>query len=200
MVTTPQNKKVLAVVLTAAGIAAVGVQVWRAGPSPGGGGPAVAGRSRRPATGARKAGPETVPIIDLGRLQHEAAGLEAGERDVFAFGGSGPSAGPLAGAPSVPVPAPAPPPAMVAPPASGAAGVGPGTGGFAPLPFKFIGRITASSGVMVAALLTDSKEVVTGREGDMVALRYRVAHIGEESVDIVDVISGREQRIRLGGK
>jgi hypothetical protein len=199
MVMTPQKKKVLAVVLTAAGIVAVGVQVWRAGPSPGGGGPAVAARSRRPAKGTRKAGPETVPIIDLGRLQHEAAGLEAGERDVFAFGGSGPSVA-LAGAPSVPVPAPAPPPAMVAPPASGAAGVGPGTGGFAPLPFKFIGRVKAPSGVMVAALLTDSKEVITGREGDMVALRYRVAHIGEESVDLVDVISGREQRIRLGGK
>jgi hypothetical protein len=198
MVMTTQ-RKMLVIVLAAAGLVAVGVQFWSVGPSSvGDGGPAVAARARRPAKGARKAGPKSVPIINLDALRHEAGGLQAGERDVFAFGRAGPAVGPLAGAP--PTPAPGPPPAAAAPPASGAAGVGSSTGGFAPMPFRFIGRVKAPSGVMVAALLTDSKEVVTGREGDMVALRYRVAHIGEESVDLVDVISGREQRIRLGGK
>jgi hypothetical protein len=64
---------------------------------------------------------------------------------------------------------------------------------------RFLGAVQAREGVWVAALLTDRKELLTGKEGDTVGNRYRIVKIGLESIDLVDVTSGRQRRVRLGG-
>jgi hypothetical protein len=68
-----------------------------------------------------------------------------------------------------------------------------------PLSLKYLGSVENRAGVKVAVLLTDRKEVLTGRAGDTVANRYRIARIGLESVDLEDVASGQSRRIPLRG-
>jgi hypothetical protein len=66
-----------------------------------------------------------------------------------------------------------------------------------PLNLKYIGAVENSQGLKVAVLMTDRKEVLTGRPGDLVANRYRIVQIGLESVDIQEVGTERVRRVPL---
>ena len=150
-----------------------------------------------PATRARSEPlPPPVPRIDLARLSAERPDSGAGNRDLFRFG--------AAAArheddedelPVVTVPVPTPPPGL---PVDSATGPAQATS-LPPLNLKYLGSVENRSGVKVAVLLTDRKEVLTGQAGETVANRYRIARIGLESVDLEDVSSGQSRRLPLRG-
>jgi hypothetical protein len=135
--------------------------------------------------------PPPIPRIELSRLQAERADTGAGKRDLFRFGSASRSEDEDE-APEV-VPDPTPPPAPVYDPAAVAAASLP------PLNLKYLGSVENRSGIKVAVLLTDRKEVLTGQAGETVANRYRIARIGIESVDLEDVASGQSRRVPLRG-
>jgi hypothetical protein len=173
-------------------VAAVALTVWalRHPASP-----AVLGRPR-----AERPLPP-VPRIDLARVDALRGEDAAGRRDLFTFGAAREPE--EEGGPAIEVPKP--PPGTVG--AGGVAGSSPGEAGAAsaaapslpPLNLKYIGSVENKSGVKVAVLLTDRKEVLTGQAGQVVANRYRIARIGLESVDLEDVGSGQSRRIPLKG-
>jgi hypothetical protein len=64
----------------------------------------------------------------------------------------------------------------------------------------FIGTLEVKkNNLLVAVLVTDQKEVLTGKPGDIVANRLRIIRIGLESVDVQDMGSDSVRRIPLGG-
>jgi hypothetical protein len=131
----------------------------------------------------------TIPRIDLARLQASRSSSEAGRRNLFAFGAL------VRDEPEAPVFVPTPPP-----PTTANGGVGlmaAATPGPPPLNVKYIGSVENATGIKVAVLVTDQKEVLTGQAGQVVANRYRVAHIGLESVDLEDVATGQSRRVPL---
>jgi hypothetical protein len=113
---------------------------------------------------------------------------------VFRFGRPSPPPTPLA-----PV---APVAAVTAPPLASAAGALPAAPPPTTLPpfgVKYVGSVERG-GLRVAVLLSDDrKEILTGREGDIVANRLRIVRIGFESVEVQDVGSDRPRRIPLRG-
>ena len=166
-------------------VAVLAVSVWALRHSDAA--PAVLGRSR-----AEPPLPP-VPRIDLARVDAPRGEDRAGRRDLFDFG-------------TAPAPEEAPPPPVAATPppaATGtaglpAAGTGvPATPSLPPLNLKYMGAVENKSGVKVAVLITDRKEILTGQPGQVVANRYRIARIGLESVDLEDVNSGQSRRIPL---
>ncbi len=62
---------------------------------------------------------------------------------------------------------------------------------------KYIGTVADKKGLKVAVLMTDRKEVLTGKAGDVVANRLKIVAIGLESVDVQDMGSDRVRRIPL---
>jgi hypothetical protein len=68
-----------------------------------------------------------------------------------------------------------------------------------PMNVRFIGAVEVRAGVWVASLLTDRKDLLTGKEGDIIGNRYRIVKIGIESIDLLETASGRQRRVRLGG-
>ena len=157
--------------------------------------PAVLGRAR-----AERPLPP-VPRIDLARVDAPRPQSEAGRRDLFAFG----SARDPKGEGEAPIEVAKTPPAAAGP--GGVVGGGPGDAGASgpvtpslpPLKLWYIGSVENKTGVKVAVLMTDRKEVLTGQAGQVVANRYRIARIGLESVDLEDVGSGQSRRIPLKG-
>jgi hypothetical protein len=135
--------------------------------------------------------PPPVPRIDLARLDAERADTAAGKRDLFRYRAhDAGEAGEQAPLPSVPTPAPTPAiETAYAPPAPS----------LPPLNLKYLGSVENRTGVKVAVLMTDRKEVLTGQAGETVANRYRIARIGLESVDLEDVASGQSRRVPLRG-
>ena len=141
-----------------------------------------------------------VPLIDLARIDGARAESEAGRRDLFTFGTTAPSEDvdvtppPVAAATTSPGGTAGAPEGM-----PGALASGPVTPSLPPLSLKYIGSVENKSGVKVAVLVTDKREVLTGQAGQVVANRYRIARIGLESVDLEDVNSGQSRRIALKG-
>jgi hypothetical protein len=135
--------------------------------------------------------PSPVPRIDLARLSAAQSDTTAGRRDLFQFG-SARDADAEAVPEAVQQPAPTPPPVetvyVPTPPP-----------GPPPLQLRYLGSVESRSGVKVAVLMTDRKEVLTAQAGELVANRYRIARIGLESVDLEDVGSGQSRRIPLRG-
>jgi hypothetical protein len=185
-----RREKALLGLLAVAGVALAAWELRHSGAAP-----AVLGRPR-----AEKPLPP-VPRIDLARIDAPRTENQAGRRDLFQFG-----------------PAPEPeedggPPAVVATPTAGASGAGgaaagalpgamtagPVTPSLPPLNLKYIGSVENKSGVKVAVLVTDRREVLTGQAGQVLANRYRIARIGLESVELEDVGSGQSRRIPLKG-
>jgi hypothetical protein len=129
---------------------------------------------------------ESVPRIGLSRLEAKVAPSSAGETDVFQFGAPSTKVVPRATPPPepvdvalpVPVASPTPPPLPV-------------------MNVKYIGTVGDKKGLKVAVLMTDRKEVLTGRPGDVVANRLKIVSIGLESVDVQDVGSDHVRRIPL---
>jgi hypothetical protein len=136
--------------------------------------------------------PPPVERIDLARLSAEHPDRGAGKRDLFRFGAAAQDTDDLADVPPVVTPAYVPPPPR--PIDAGAAAVS-----LPPLNLHYLGSVESRSGVKVAVLLTDRKEVLTGQAGETVANRYRIARIGLESVDLEDVASGQSRRLPLRG-
>ena len=62
-----------------------------------------------------------------------------------------------------------------------------------------MGVVKAENAPRIAVLMTEQKEILHGREGDVLAGRYKVVQIGLESVKVQEVASGQEQTIRIGG-
>jgi hypothetical protein len=127
---------------------------------------------------------DEVPRIGLDRIAQMSAsnadtsGSEAADDDESSRGPIGATATPDAAAFAPPVPSePTPPPMNV----------------------RFIGAVEVRAGVWVASLLTDRKDLLTGKEGDIIGNRYRIVKIGIESIDLLETASGRQRRVRLGG-
>lgn len=68
-----------------------------------------------------------------------------------------------------------------------------------PMSVRFIGAVEVRSGVWVASLLTDRKDLLTGKEGEIIGNRYRIVKIGIQSIDLLETASGRQRRVQLGG-
>jgi hypothetical protein len=143
--------------------------------------------------GARGAGKsQDLPRIDLARLDEKKPSSGAGDGDIFQYGApsthavqrpppttaGGGNAGPPPTPPPVVEASPTPPPVPV-------------------MNVKYIGSVADKKGLKVAVLMTDRKEVLTGRAGDIVANRLKIVSIGLESVDVQDVGSDRVRRIPL---
>ncbi len=132
-----------------------------------------------------------VPRIDLARLDKLPSSSDAGRRNLFAFGAA------VREDPEPRVFVPTPPPVTTPPNGAALAAARSPTPGLPPLNVKYIGSVENATGVKVAVLVTDRKEVLTGQAGQLVANRYRVAHIGLESVDLEDVSTGQSRRLPL---
>ena len=146
-------------------------------------------------SGGRGAGKsQDLPRIDLARLDEKKASSGAGDGDIFQYG-----------APSTRVaPQPSAPQAAAGLGNAGAPPTPPPTAEVSPTPppvpvmnVKYIGSVADKKGLKVAVLMTDRKEVLTGRAGDIVANRLKIVSIGFESVDVQDVGSDRVRRIPL---
>ncbi len=164
-----------------------GVMQWRGATAP------VPPRAGAPAGGTRGTVAD-VPWINLDRVKMQDRPLLplGGTRNTFAFqvtpppppgegagpdGATGPNPTPTAPPDLTPTP-PTPPP---------------------PLPLKYMGLVEVKGGAKIAVLLSEQKEILQGREGDLLGGRYRIAKIGIESVDVQDVTSGHIQRLPLRG-
>jgi hypothetical protein len=161
----------------------VGVFSWmRAGV--GSGLPALGGAA------ASAASEPAWPRIDLARLAQKSGESKPPTRDLFRFG-------------KPPAPAETPRPVAVAQVPQLPVDLGPATPPppptLPPFAVKYVGTVE-QKGLRVAILVSDErKEVLTGREGDIVANRLRIVKIGLESVDVQDVGSERVRRIPLKG-
>jgi hypothetical protein len=140
----------------------------------------------RPRTAAG-ASTESVPRIDLARLEQERPDTTAGRRNLFDFG-----------VPPTPPPTP-PPPTTLVDATQATAPTPPPAPRLPVLNLKYIGSVENARGVRVAVLLTDRNEVLTGQPGEVLANRYKIAKIGFESVDLEEVGSGQLRRIPLRG-
>jgi hypothetical protein len=68
-----------------------------------------------------------------------------------------------------------------------------------PMNVQFIGAVEIRSGVWVASLITDRKDLLLGKEGEIIGNRYRIVKIGIQSIDLLETASGRQRRVQLGG-
>jgi hypothetical protein len=71
--------------------------------------------------------------------------------------------------------------------------------GASSLSVAFIGVVEGPNGLRVAVLEAEGRDVLTGREGDLVANRLEIVKIGLESLDVRDVGSERVRRLPLEG-
>ena len=68
-----------------------------------------------------------------------------------------------------------------------------------PIPLKFIGLVDAPGNTARLAVLSDGRNVFHGREGDIIDGRYRIVHVGTESIELTYVNGLGRQVIRLSG-
>jgi hypothetical protein len=146
----------------------------------------VASSSAAPARGS---GPE-VPWIHLDRLKSPNPAVGLGRRNIFGYGVTAP--------PPVEY-TEAPPEIYTPPPITMPPGPTP-TPAPPPLTLKFMGVAQPEGGKKIALLLTEQKEILHGREGDVLAGRYRIVKIGLESVEVEEVTTGQKQSIAIGGR
>jgi hypothetical protein len=64
-------------------------------------------------------------------------------------------------------------------------------------PLRFIGLVESGDGSSRTAVLADDYGVYRGREGEVVAGRYRVVAVGIESVELLDLSGGRRETLRF---
>lgn len=174
-------------VLGGAAIAVLAAVIWSmrtAAPVPATSAPAAG----EPA--GRQAAPAPVPPVKLETLS--ATREEPGDqgRNPFRYQPKvvAPPPRPVTAAPpagTVDAPPPAPVPAGPPPPP--------------PIPLKFIGLLERANGVKWA-VLSDGKNVMHGREGDIVEGRYRIVKIGTESVELTHLDGRGRQVVRLTGQ
>ena len=123
------------------------------------------------------------PDVRLRNLDDERSKPIDGGRNLFRFQtrSSAAPVGPSAASePPAPL-GPAPPPPIL------------------PIPLKFIGVVEASAQSQKIAVLSDSRGVYYGREGEIVEGRYRIVRIGVESIELSYLDGRGRQVIRLSG-
>ena len=152
--------------------------------------PAAVSSAARATKGAEPVALDDVAPIGLDRLARLAAD-DRGEADDIGTFGAGDRAAAVTpvfarGTPlpptSEPV-APTPPPEPTPP----------------PMNVRFIGAVQVRPGTWVASLLTDRKDLLIGKEGEVIGSRYRIVKIGIESIDLLDTASGQQRRVKMGG-
>jgi hypothetical protein len=130
---------------------------------------------------------EGLERIGLSRLDAKASSASAGDTDVFQIGAPSTKVVLRATPPPTLAPAPVAPEPVASPTPT-------------PVPVmnvKYIGTVGDKKGLKVAILMTDRKEVLTGRPGEVVANRLKIVSIGLESVDVQDLGSDHVRRIPL---
>ena len=160
----------------------------------GGGGPSPrgSGSRNRPAAAPKRA-PTRPGVVDVRLDRLTASRVEPldGGRNPFRMGAATPPPGQTDAARPVAPATPAMPAAPVGPPPPPPV---------PPIPLKFIGIVTAAGRTGKIAVLSDGRNVMSGREGAEVDGRYRIVRIGEESIQI-EYLDGRgRQTIRLTGQ
>jgi hypothetical protein len=151
-------------------------------------GPVLPGTSSTP----RAQRSDEVPRIDLARLSAARPQTRLGERDIFSFA-------PVAGSAPQPEEDDEPDVVAMATPPPEPVEVVPTPTPLPPLNVKFIGALESKTGLKVAVLMTERREVLTGQAGDVIANRFRIVKIGFESVDIQELGSDQVRRIPLRG-
>jgi len=148
--------------------------------------PLVSPTARAPQSAGRTGGAvvQQVEPVHLKALTAPKPQPEGGERDPFRF------AEPAAPPPS----AAAPSPQSAAPRPVVPEGPPPPP----PIALKFIGVVDTSDKRRIA-VLSDGRNVFYGREGEVVEGRYRIEHIGVESIEMAWVDGRGRQVIRLSG-
>jgi len=146
--------------------------------------PAPSSNEGRPAatTGSTATAPiPTAPEVHLGALEAPRPAPGPVTRDPFRFKPIAPPAAstPERNAPAAPS---GPPPAPA----------------LAPIPLKFIG-ILGRPQEKIAVLRDPAGHVDYGSEGAIIGGRYRVLHIGEESIELAYLDGRGRQTIRLSG-
>jgi hypothetical protein len=141
-------------------------------------------RPRVPAgrVAARAADPGTVEDVRLEVLDADRPEPASAGRNPFRF--------------KPPPPPPPAPPKPVGPLAGSPDAAGPPPP--APIPLKFIGIVDPTTQPKLA-VLSDSRGVYYGREGDVIEGRYRIVRIGPESIVMIYVDGRGQQTIRLSG-
>jgi hypothetical protein len=179
------NSRRQVVVLGALGVLLVGVLYYDLAP---GEAPAPI-RARRPVTAARSAQGASVAVdpVRLDVLERTRPEPGEGDRDPFTFEARRPPAtassataqSEVARVPNPVATPPGPPPVP-------------------PITLRFIGILNAASTSKIA-VLSDGKNVFYGREGETIDGRYRIDHIGVESIEMAWSDGRGRQVIRLSG-
>jgi hypothetical protein len=133
------------------------------------------------------------PTIKLDLLAKvQGVPLEGGARNIFQFGAAAPPPDktPLPKvnpinvsklAPTGPAPPPGPPPAPTAP----------------PIPLKYYGFSSIKGEPRKRAFFLDGEDIIVAWEGDTVKNRYKVVHVGVNSVDMEDTQFKAKQSLPL---
>jgi hypothetical protein len=161
--------------------------MWPASPPPSAAGAQVRSRGVRGAA-SQDASVDPVPGLKLESLTATRREPAEAPRNPFRY------------EPKAPPPAPqpvAPPPPIDAPRVGPAVPAGPPP--LPPIQLKFIGMLERADGVKWAAL-TDGKNLMQGKDGDIIDGRYRIVKIGTESVELTYVDGRGRQVIRLTGQ
>jgi hypothetical protein len=146
------------------------------------------------ASGRAGTRPQGVVDVHLDRLTASAAEPVEGGRNPFRMGAAPPPPGAAAQAG---VARPAGPPVPMAPVAPTGPPPPPPV---PPIPLKFIGIVTSAGRAGKIAVLTDGRNVMSGREGATIDGRYRIVRIGEESIQVEHLDGRGRQTIRLSGQ
>ncbi len=182
----PKRRDQILLAALLAVLAFVGYRAWR--------GPAAPVRSASNRTAPARRGraaavPLEAPDVHLQALNAERPAPATSGRDLFQFGAR--QAAPVAAPPTAAAPRGVLPPQ--APPATAGNTV-------PPIGLKFIGLVEATGSDARIAILSDGRGApLYGREGDAIAGRYRILHIGAESVEMAYLDGRGRQTIRLSG-
>lgn len=179
----PERRNQVVLALAVAVLGVVSYRTWR-GPS-GEGAPASNGTAAGPLSANRDA-PAAVqaPAVHLPALQAERPKPGNASRNLFRFK---PKPQPQVPAPKVPQPTQ---PTTTAPP----------TPTTPPIPLKFIGFVDPGGQRPKIAVLSDAAgHVFQGTQGQTIEGRYRILHIGVESIEIAYLDGSGRRTIRLTG-
>jgi hypothetical protein len=178
-----ERRKQLLLVAVVAALGVVIYQVWPRTAASGLPASNVRGAARTPGGEASI----TAPDVHLEALDQERPKPGAVERNLFRF---------------KPKPAPVVPSAPAAPsrPVAVAPSGPPPPPPIPPIALKFIGLLEAPDLGRRVAVLSDSRGVYHGREGDIIEGRYRILRIGTESIEMAYADGRGRQTIRLSGQ
>ena len=175
-------------ILGVLGVVLVGVLYYEL--APGGDPPARPLRPPQSARTPRDGGPIAVDPVRLDVLKRMRPEPGEGDRDPFTFEARRPAPSPTAGTGASSMPGPVGPAPVAVPQ---------GPPPPPPITLRFIGILNAASTSKIAVLSDGKGNVFYGREGETIDGRYRIDHIGVESIDMAWTDGRGHQVIRLSG-